>query len=165
MFRNFHRLIRNRARVRWDALPLVWVVTLFLVVLNYWWALYMRLDGSQKAHTAAEFGLILAPPLLLFLATASVLPDFEPDDDWDMRHDYQAQRPVLILTFAAYQVSTFTTALVVGSLAWNFLTFARFVIFGLLISLLLANSRRWDWAAVLAITAFLFVRLTTQVVQ
>ena len=165
MFGNLHRLIRNRDKVRWDLLPLAWVATLFFLVLNYWWALYLRLDGSQQAHTAAEFGLILAPPLLLFVATASVLPSFGPDDDWDMRRHYASQRKVFILTFALYQLSTFTTALLVGSLAWNFLTIVRPVIFLLLISMLFTKSRRWDWAGVLAIMAFLFVRLTTQVVR
>lgn len=165
MFGNLHRLIRNRARVRWDWLPLAWTATLFFLVLNYWWALYLRLDGSQQAHTAAEFGLILGAPLLLFVATASVLPNFEPDSDWNMRRHYAAQRKVFILTFALYQLCTFTTASLVGLLAWNFLTIVRPVIFLLLISMLFINSRRWDWAAVLAIMAFLFVRLTTQVVR
>ena len=35
MFGNLHRLIRNRARVSWDFLPLAWAATLFVVVLNY----------------------------------------------------------------------------------------------------------------------------------
>jgi hypothetical protein len=165
MFGNLHRLIRNRARVRWDFLPLAWVATLFFLVLNYWWALYLRLDGSQQARTAGEFGLSLAAPLLLFLATASVLPSFESQDDWDMRRHYETQRKVFILTFAIYQLTTFTTALLVGSLTWNFVTLVRPAIFALLLSMLLTNSRRWDWAAVLAIMGFLFFRLTTQVVR
>ena len=165
MFGNLLRLIHNRSRVRWDFLPLAWVVTLFFVVLNYWWALYLRVDGSQHARTAAEFGVILAPPLLLFVATASVLHGFGPDNDWDMRRHYESQRKVYILTFALYQVSTFTTALVVGDLAWNFLTIVRFIIFALLISMLFTKSRYWDWVAVLTIMAALFVRLNMQVVR
>ena len=165
MFGNLFRLIHNRSRVQWDFLPLAWVVTLFFLVLNYWWALYLHLDGSQQARTAAEFGIILAPPLLLFVATASVLHGFGPDNDWDMRRHYEGQRKVYILTFALYQVSTFTTALVVGDLAWNFLTIVRFIIFALLISLLFTKSRYWDWVAVLTIMAALFVRLNMQVVR
>jgi hypothetical protein len=165
MFGNLYRLIYNRNRVRWDFLPLAWVATMFFVVLNYWWALYLRLDGSQQARTAAEFGLILAPPLLLFVATASVLHGFGPDNDWDMRRHYEAQRTVFILTFALYQVSTFATALAVGGLAWNFLTVVRFIIFALLVSMLFTSSRRWDWIAVLTIMAALFIRLNMQAVR
>ena len=54
MFGNLHRLIRNRERVRWDFLPLAWVVTLFTVVLNYWWALYMRLDQLREPERARK---------------------------------------------------------------------------------------------------------------
>lgn len=69
------------------------------------------------------------------------------------------------MTFALYQVSTFTTALVVGRLAWDFVSVVRVLIFFLLLSMLLTNNRRWDWTGVLAIMAFLLYRLTTQVVR
>src|SRR5262249_31275564 len=129
MFGHLYRLIRDRSRVHWDVLSLAWAATMFFLVLNYWWAVYLRIEGSQEARTAADFGLLLAPALLLFLATASVLPDFSADDDWDMRRHYASQRKVFILTFALYQVSTLTAALVVGSLSWNFVTLVRFLIF------------------------------------
>ena len=165
MFGNLYRLIRNRNRVRWDVLPLAWMATLFFLILNYWWALFLRLDGSQKANTVAEFGLILTSPILLFLATAIVLPNFSADDDWNMRRDYEAQRKVIALTFALYQVSTFTTAVIVGTMAWNFLSVVRVVIFALLLSMLVTNSRRWDWVVALAIMTALLIRLATQVVH
>jgi hypothetical protein len=165
MFGKLYRLIRNRKRVSWDFLPLAWVATLFLLVLNFWWALFLGFDGSSKARSVAEFGLILLPPILLFVATASVLPDFSGEDDWDMRRDYDEQRKVIILTFALYQVSTFTTALVIGRMSWDFLSIVRVAIFALLISMLLTNSRRWDWLAVVAIMTALLIRLTTQLVR
>jgi len=165
MFGNFYRLIRNRHRVRWDALPLAWMATLFFLILNFWWALFLRLDGSQKATTVAEFGLILTSPILLFLATAIVLPNFSADDDWDMRRDYGAQRKVIALTFALFQVTTFTTALVIGTMAWDFLSIVRVAILALLVSMLVINSRRWDWVVVLAIMTALLIRLTMQVVR
>ena len=165
MFGNLLQLIRDRQRVRWDFLPLAWAATMFFLVLNYWWAVYLRIEGSQEARTAAEFGLLLAPALLLFLATASVLPEFGCNEDRDMRTHYEAQRKVFILTFAVYQVSTFTTALVVGSLGWNFVTLVRLVIFALLISMLFTKSRLWDWISVLTILVILFIRLNAQVVR
>ena len=165
MFGNFYRLIRNRARVRWDALPLAWMVTLFFLILNFWWALYLRLDGSQKADTVAEFGLVLTSPVLLFLATAIVLPNFGADDDWDMRRDYEAQRKVIAVTFALFQVTTFTTALVIGTMSWDFLSVVRVAIFALLMSMLVIDSRRWDWVVVLSIMTALLIRLTMQVVR
>lgn len=165
MLGNLLRLVRNREHVQWDPLTLAWVMTCLLLVLNYWWALYLGLDGSAKANTAAELGLILAPPILLFMTTASVLPNFEADSDWDMRRHYAKQRSVFILTFALYQVSTWTTALLTGELAWNYVTIVRVFILGLLLSTLLVNSRRWDWITVATIAGSLFYRLMTQVVR
>ena len=165
MFGKLYRLIRNRRRVRWDLLPLAWVVTLFLLVLNFWWSLFLRMDGSSQASTVAEFGLILLPPILLFVATASVLPDFSGEDDWDMHRDYEEQRKVFILTFALYQVSTFTTALVTRTMTWDYLSIVRVGIFLLLVSMLLTNNKRWDWVGVLAIMTALLIRLTLQVVR
>lgn len=165
MFGKLYRLIRNRRRVHWDLLPLAWVVTLFLLVLNFWWFLFLRLDGSSQTGTVADFGFILLPSILLFVATASVLPDFSGEGEWDMRRDYDEQRRVIILTFALYQVSTFVTAVVVGRMEWDLLSLVRVGIFALLVSMLLTNSRRWDWTAVITIMTILIVRLTTQVIR
>jgi hypothetical protein len=165
MFGNLHRLVRHRERVHWDVLPLVWAATVLLLVLNYWWALFLRLDGSGQARTAAEFGLLLAPPVLLFVIAASVLPHFEADGEWDMRRHYDAQRKVFILTFALYQLSTWTTAFVTGSFGWDYVSLVRLLILALLISMLFINSRRWDGIGVATIAAVLLVRLLTQTVR
>jgi glycopeptide antibiotics resistance protein len=82
-----------------------------------------------------------------------------------MRRDYEGQRKVIALTFALFQVNTFATALVVGTMAWNFLSVIRVVIFALLVSMLVTNSRRWDWVVVLAIMTALIIRLNLQVVR
>jgi len=47
-------------------------------------------------------GLVLAAPILLFLASATVLPNFGEADDRDMRRDYEAQRRIIALTFALF---------------------------------------------------------------
>ncbi|MDP1912517.1 hypothetical protein [Brevundimonas sp.] len=165
MLGNLLRLIRKRDQVRWDPLALAWVAGMVLLVLNYWWALYLGLDGSGQARTAAELGLVLAPPLLLFVTTASALPNFEPDSDWDMRRHYAAHRKVFILTFALYQVSTWAVALLTGSISLDIRTVSRAAVLALLVSMLVIKSRRWDWACVLMILGLLALRLTTQVVR
>ena len=62
-------------------------------------------------------------------------------------------------------MSTFTTALVTRNMEWDYLSVVRVAIFGLLVSMLLVNNRRWDWFGVLAIMTALLIRLTTQVVR
>lgn len=102
---------------------------------------------------------------MLFLTTASVLPNFDPNSEWDMRRHYDEQRKTFIVTFVLYQCSTWATAAVVGTLGWNVISVVRAVILLLLVLLLTLNKRRWDWVGVLGIMAALVFRLTTQVMR
>lgn len=165
MLGNLHRLIRNRRRVKWDALPVAWSVALLLLVVNYWWSIYLGVSGLGQVRNAAEFGLILLPPILLFLTTASVLPSFDANSKWDMRQHYAEHRNTFIVTFALYQCSTWATAAVVGTLGWNVISFVRAAILGVLLIASLLHRRSLDWAAVAVILAILIFRLTTQAVR
>ena len=165
MFGNLHRLIRNRKRVIWDWLPVFWAMTLLTLVINYWWALYLGISGLERVSNAAEFGLLLATPILLFLTTASVLPHFDEANEWDMRRHYDEQRRTFIITFALYQCSTTMIGFIAGTFGSNFVTVFRAVILLLLVLMLLINRRQWDWAGVLVIFAALIFRLTTQMVR
>jgi hypothetical protein len=165
MLGNLHRLIRNSRRVKWDWLPVAWSAVLLLLVINYWWSIYLGVSGLGQAGNAAEFGLILVPPILLFLTTASVLPHFDSDSEWDMRRHYGEQRKTFIITFALYQCSTWATAGAVGTLGWNLISLVRAAILLLLLFSLLFNKRRLDWAVVLVIFVILTFRLTTQALR
>jgi hypothetical protein len=165
MLGNLHRLIRNRRRVKWDWLPVAWSAALLLLVINYWWSIYLGVSGLGEARNAAEFGLILVPPILLFLTTASVLPSFDASSEWDMRRHYDEHRTTFIVTFALYQCSTWATATVVGTLGWNVISFVRAIILGMLLLSLWLHKRRLDWAAVTVILAILVFRLTTQALR
>lgn len=165
MLGNLHRLIRNRRRVTWDWLPVTWTAALLLLVINYWWSIYLGVSGLNQSKNAAEFGLLLIQPILLFLTTASVLPNFDPDCEWDLRRHYDEHRMTFIITFLLYQCSTWTTAAVVGTLGWNVLSVVRAIISLVLVLMLLFNRRRSDWVGVLIILAILAFRLTTQVVR
>jgi hypothetical protein len=165
MLGNLHRLIRNRTRVTWDWLPVVWSATLLVLVINYWWSIYLGVSGLGQPRNAAEFGLVLIPPLLLFLTTASVLPNFDAAGEWDMRRQYAEQRKTFIVTFTLYQCSTWATAMAIGTFGWNVISVVRALILLTLLLMLALNKRALDWIGVLGILAILIFRLTTQVVR
>lgn len=165
MFGNLHRLIRNRDQVTWDWLPVVWSAVLLLLVVNYWWAIYQGIIGIDQLSNAAELGLILVQPIVLFLLTASVLPNFGTTRKWDMQRYYDEHRRTFISTFILYQCVTSAVALTVGTLGWNAASAARAMILLLLLLMLLFDKRRFDWVATLTILAVLILRLTTQVVR
>jgi hypothetical protein len=165
MFGNLHRLIRHRRRVTWDWLPVVWSAILLLIVINYWWSIYLGVSGFQQAGSAAEFGLILIPSILLFLATASVLPNFDSDSEWDMRRYYDEHRKTFIVTQILYACSTWVVAVIIGTFGWNAGSMVRIVNISLMVLLVLVNKRRWDWIGVAFILSTLVYRLTTQVTR
>lgn len=163
MFGNLHRLIRNRVQVRWDWLPVAWSAVLLLLVVNYWWAIYQGIVGVDNLTSAAELGLVLIQPIVMFLLTASVLPNFQTNRRWDMRRYYDEHRQTFIATFFVYQCVTSAVALVVGTWGWNPGSVIRVAILLTLLLCLLLKGRRWDWVAAVGIFAALTFRLTTQV--
>jgi hypothetical protein len=165
MLGNLHRLIRNRSRVTWDWLPVTWAAALLLLVINYWWSIYLGVSGLEQSKNSAELGMLLIGPILLFLTTASVLPNFDSTCEWDLRHHYDEHRKTFIATFVLYQCTTWTTAFLVGTLGWNVISVVRGIILLVLVLMLLFNKRWWDWIGVLGILAILAFRLTTQVVR
>lgn len=165
MFGNLHRLIRNPKLVTWDWLPVGWSAVLMLLVVNYWWAIYSGIVGVTQVRNAAELGLTLVQPIVMFLLTASVLPNFGTASEWDMRRYYDEHRKTFILTFVLHQCVTTTVALVVGTLGWNIGSAIRALILLVLVLLVVLNKRRWDWIGVIAIMAALIIRLTTQIAR
>ena len=162
MFSNLHRLIRDREQVTWDWLPVVWSAALLTLVVNYWWAIYQGTAGVNKLSNAAGLGLVLIQPIVMFVLTASVLPNFAGKGPSDMRRYYDDHRQTFIATFVLYQCVTSTVALVIGTWGWNPASMIRVLILLLLVMALVLNSRRWDWVGAIGIFAALIFRLTTQ---
>lgn len=164
---NFHRLLAERDRVRWDGLPLIWTLSVLLLLLNYWWASALNRDGSGSADTAAEFGLAATIPILLFLVCASVLPRRLPAEGvLDMRAEWERQRRLFASLFLLYMASTWIVAIVVyGGVSWDLQTVLRAVVTVLVASLLLIRSWSWNWIAALAVLASALARLAVQQVR
>ena len=162
---NLYRLVRDRNRVAWDALPLAWSAFLLLFVLNYWWALVAGLAGSQQFTSVAEFALLLASPLLLFVACSAALPRFEAGEDLDMRSAYDRDRRVLFLALALYQVSIWATVILTRGFAWDTVAFLRTTILLLISSAFFITSRRWDWIVVALTLASIMYRVAIQPVR
>jgi len=165
MFSRLLKLVHNRDRVKWDWLPIAWAAISVLMVLNYWWGLYAGVSGLGQVTSAAQFGLLLVPPILLFLTAASVLPQFEAGNAWDMGEVYAAQRGTVIITFILYQLATWASVLAAGAFSWNHVSFIRVGIIAVLGLMLLINRRRMDWIGVGLIFGMLTSRLSTQTIQ
>lgn len=164
---NFHRLIHDRKRVHWDALPLLWAFTTLLLLFNFWWAVAMNLDGSQNATVVGEFVLLAISPILLFLLCASVLPRAVPaEGQLDMRVEWAEMRKIFLFLFWIRQICTGITAVVAaGGFVWDQAAIARAIIFALLTVGLLVNSRRVERGVAFGVLAMLVWRISAQSVQ
>jgi hypothetical protein len=129
-----HRLVLARERVRFYWLPVAWAVLLFVTLVEWWWGIF-ALRGVTTWNFF-YFLFILLSPVSLFLATASVLPEVEPERAYDLRDYYYRNRgwlfslialgPLLDGVRRAVQAGSFTdlgaasnllSAVLVGSLA------------------------------------------------
>jgi hypothetical protein len=74
-------VFRARSTARLDWIPVAWAMILFVMQLQFWWAV-IELQDLVQTWTLASFLLLVSLPLLLFLAAALVLPGqrMEPGD-------------------------------------------------------------------------------------
>lgn len=163
---NFHRLIHDRRRVAWDALPLLWAVVCLLWLFNYWWAVATNLDGSRNARVAVEFVLLAIAPIVLFLMAASALPRAMPAEGrLDMRAEWATSRGVFFALFALNQSIAWVNAIAARGFVWDVAAIARTVVLALALTALLVRSRRLEWSAALLTLALVIWRMSQQAVR
>jgi hypothetical protein len=161
---DFHRLLHERKRVDWDALPLVWGVIALLWIINYWWAVAANLTLWSEARFVIEFALGAIPPILLVLMAASLLPRAMPAEGrLEMRAEWQKARGLFLSLAALYQcLAWINVTLSSGALVWDFVAIVRTVLLAALVLALVLNDRRADWIAALVILTMLTWRLAVQ---
>jgi len=84
---SFHKLMRHRERVRWDWLIFAVVLLILLNLVAVWWATLLWYGGVKDVSIAAYLP-DLAMLLILFLATAAILPDDVPAEGLNLRTFY-----------------------------------------------------------------------------
>lgn len=84
------RIIQMRTRVVIYWPTMVWMLTLLLIHIQTWWTMF---GLRQIEHwTFVGFTVTLMQPIMLFLLSALVLPDFDRDEAPDLKRNYYAQR-------------------------------------------------------------------------
>lgn len=84
---SFHRLMSARERVQWDWMSLALALFMLLNVVAVWWASYLWY-ASRTELRIFEFLPDLTLLLLLYLATAAVLPGEVPAAGLRLRDHY-----------------------------------------------------------------------------
>lgn len=92
------RLIQIRRRVRLHATTLCWMVTLFLIDTQVWWAAYELRDNENWNFFL--FLLFLLTPVVMFLLSYLVLPELGDEDTADLAANFDDNRPWFFVLLA-----------------------------------------------------------------
>jgi hypothetical protein len=148
-------LFRARGQAAFDWVPIVWAVCIFMMLLQFSWAL-LYLGSVDRDWTFVRFLVPLAEVTLLFVAAALILPtELKPGDD--LRALFERDGRWAIAVIAAYK------AIAIGLNWWTFnawpLSNDRIINAVLVVSAVafVLVRRRWmEWAATTVFAVVLF---------
>lgn len=84
------QLVRYRRAVRFYTPTLLWLLILFLVHVQIWWAVFELRSVAEWSFIG--FTLVLAVPVLAFSMSVLLAPDFDREAVVDLRASYFEQR-------------------------------------------------------------------------
>lgn len=158
MIQSVHRLIRARARVRWDWLPLIFAALVAAVIVSEFFSLWEAFNEAQISFPRLLW--ILTVPTVFALLAYSALPDEVPADGLDLTKFYAEERQTWVVIFGlAVVLDLSRSALLIGHNRDWLIQFAKYATPMLLVSIVAfsiiwtGRSRRWDIAGVLLLAA------------
>lgn len=159
------RLIQLRHRVRFYVPTLLWMVLLFLVQVQIWWAAFD--NRTEVDWNFFDFLSFLLIPTLAYLLTYLLVPDLETEAEIDLRASYHRNRAWFFGFFSlALLVSLGRDLLNDGRAALDLDTLFRVAFLALAVASGFVRSETWHViGAVVALVGFcgyisaLFLRL------
>ncbi|MDB5432155.1 MAG: hypothetical protein JWP35_3271 [Caulobacter sp.] len=88
---SLHRLVMNRARVKWHPLPLLAAALALWAVILQWWTAWESRAGKEQVFSSLVYAI--AQALVLFLMAAASLPDKGDEGEVDLGAHYDKVRP------------------------------------------------------------------------
>lgn len=179
--RSVRELVRPDRAVRWHWLPLLWATTVFLLILQVWWASFRVLQDEVFGRV-----LVFLPYLLMYLVLYLTCSFALPEPDWETSTAVEDTSSLSLQSFyfSAAHRRWFFGALIVlvilsqvvsnairalsSEVTLNLVEQGRTAVFNLLVAALLGGlivSRRWWLHAVVAVFVFAAVvySLATQI--
>lgn len=157
---SLHRLLRARARVRWNALPLMAAMLAVLLVVSVWWGFY-RFAATASLIAYDRFIPVVAELFVMFLLASAALPDEVPLEGIDLAVYYDENARYFWTLFVLFLLlSAMTHAIAAESLAAlrAELLSRRYnlILAAVLASLAVVRRRAYHYAIQLFLLLFLF---------
>jgi hypothetical protein len=131
------RIINNRDQTVMYWPSLLWASTLFLLVVQLWWA-----DASLRTYTAWSFGaflVLLAQPAALYLLCSLILPSPDGEGTIDMRVTFIRNRPWFLGTLLVLIALSFVKDFVLYAHVPLNANFSALLIFAILVAVALRS--------------------------
>jgi hypothetical protein len=157
---SLHRLLRARARVRWDWLPLAATALVVLTVIQFWWAFY----GIGRATAWTSYGRFLplvALLMVMFLLASAALPDDVPPEGMELSEYYAANSRYFWSLFALFILMAVPVSAIAyesGGLAMLRQQVTNALLEAVLISLAVVRRRRYHAVLVVLLLVVLGLR-------
>ena len=90
---------RRRQKVHW--IPIVWAASIFILQIQFWWAIF-ELYGQIETWTHGVFGTLLLGAVLLFIAGALVFPASADQERSSLFEYFKEDGRWALLALAAY---------------------------------------------------------------
>ena len=140
------QVVRARVRLHW--LPLAWAMVLFLTLVQAWWAYFVIVQSELWASNFFAFLFFLLGPVVMYLASSSLLPDpTEMDDTKSLLAYYFEGRAWVFGLLALHSVLVIVGEAMRDHPIRSSTNAFRLVILLLLISLAWSKSVRYHAAA------------------
>lgn len=94
-------VFRIRGRSRMDWVPLAWSGILFVVQLDYWWAIN-QLAVRRQTFQFSEFIFLVLMTLMLFVTAALLLPSRAEDEADELRLYFEKDGRFALLSLTAF---------------------------------------------------------------
>jgi len=108
----FRGLVLQRARIASYGPPITWSVTLVIIAVQSWWAMFGLRE--HMTWTFLQFSIVLAQTIVLYMLAGLVLPDFTGERYVDLRAHYYEHRRVFFGVAAASGVISLAKDLVIS---------------------------------------------------
>ena len=99
-------VFRTRRNAQVDWLPLAWTACLFLIQLEFWWAIN-QLPMTRSTYSFPDFVSLVVLTLSLFVASALILPNRPEDESLGLRGYFETEGKFALLAIAAFGVCGF----------------------------------------------------------
>ena len=157
------RLIRYRACVRIDWLPVLWATVMLVVYVQVWWAMF----GLRQIRdwTFVSFLVVLTQTVTLYMMAALALPEDVDEAGVDLKTHYERQHRWFFGFFLATLIASIVKDVVLGGQLPQLLNLAFHILFATIcISGIVITRRRYHETigivAAVAIAAYVWLLFT-----